>query len=57
MSSSGVAIMFKSQTASASRIPHLATVVALVFTIAIGVMQSAIHAGSVSTSTASVTAR
>jgi len=49
--------MFKSQTASASRIPHLATVVALVFTIAIGVMQSAIHAGSVSTSTASVTAR
>jgi len=49
--------MFKSQTASASRIPHLATVVALVFTIAVGVMQSGSHTGAVATETSSVTSR
>jgi len=49
--------MFKSQTASASRLPHLATVVALVFTIAAGVMQSGTHTDSVSSSTTSVTVR
>ena len=32
--------MFKSQTARASRLPHLATVVALMFTIAVGFAQS-----------------
>ncbi|WP_458071904.1 hypothetical protein [Rhodanobacter sp. BL-MT-08] len=39
--------MFKSQTASTSRLPHLATAVALMVTVAIGVMQSSASAAPV----------
>lgn len=49
--------MFHSQTASASRLPHLATVVALVLTLAVGVMQSGTRTDTVTASTASVTIR
>ncbi len=49
--------MLKSQTVTASRVPHIATAVALMFTIAIGISQSAASAGTAATSTASVTTR
>lgn len=35
--------MFMSQTSRASRLPHLATVAALAFTIVVGVLQSGIQ--------------
>jgi hypothetical protein len=49
--------MFKSQTVSTSRFPHIATAVALLFTIAIGISQSAASTAPVATNTASVTTR
>jgi hypothetical protein len=49
--------MFKSQTVSTSRFPHIATAVALLFTLAIGVSQSVASTGPVTTNTASVTTR
>lgn len=39
----GVVIMFTSQISRTGRLPHLATVAALVITIAVGVMQSGAH--------------
>lgn len=42
--------MFKSQTARATRLPHVATVVALIFAVAVGIMQSGTHTDAVSAS-------
>ena len=49
--------MFKSQASRVSRLPHLATAFALVFTIALGLMQPASGGAAAATSTASVMGR
>jgi hypothetical protein len=53
----GVVIMFKSQTARTSLLPHLATAAALLFTVALGVVQSSAQSNAAVDNTASVTAR
>jgi len=49
--------MFTSQTARDSRFSHLATAAALLFTIAVGVMQASQYAPVVSAGSVSVTVR
>lgn len=49
--------MFKSKISRASRLPHLATLAAMMVTVAVSVMQSGTHTDAAPARTASVTTR